>query len=369
MRKLSIVLTVLLSVLLAFVACDNSIDIGLDTKVDPYKTPLTLEFLEDGRFWVDYDDPSNILIEYSINGGEREVFESDDEPIDVKKGYKVCFYRDVVGVKSIPYYSRIQCDSQCYVYGNVMSLIDPMNFATEKNVHGDSLMGLFCGNTNIINHDEIDLVLPATSLSERCYEFMFYGCTGLTRAPELPAKTLANSCYKYMFSGCTSLTTAPKLPAEQLANSCYVFMFENCKSLTTAPDLPVTVLAEKCYEGMFSDCIKLETAPELPAMTLAVSCYKEMFAGCTSLTTAPVLPATQLAKGCYAYMFNACSSLNSITCLATDISADNCTNEWMNNAGSAVADTKTFYRNHEVDDAFWYGTVPANWTIKDVENP
>ena len=34
---------------------------------------------------------------------------------------------------------------------------------------------------------------------------MFGGCTGLSTAPELPATTLANDCYSYMFSNCSSL--------------------------------------------------------------------------------------------------------------------------------------------------------------------
>lgn len=34
-----------------------------------------------------------------------------------------------------------------------------------------------------------------------CYHSMFYGCTGLTTAPELPATTLANNCYENMFTG------------------------------------------------------------------------------------------------------------------------------------------------------------------------
>jgi hypothetical protein len=34
---------------------------------------------------------------------------------------------------------------------------------------------------------------------------MFRGCTSLTVAPELPATTLVNYCYGYMFYGCTSL--------------------------------------------------------------------------------------------------------------------------------------------------------------------
>ena len=34
---------------------------------------------------------------------------------------------------------------------------------------------------------------------------MFDGCKSLVNAPELPAETLADNCYWYMFNGCTSL--------------------------------------------------------------------------------------------------------------------------------------------------------------------
>ena len=34
---------------------------------------------------------------------------------------------------------------------------------------------------------------------------MFEGCTSLTSAPELPATTLTNYCYQAMFRNCTSL--------------------------------------------------------------------------------------------------------------------------------------------------------------------
>ena len=62
---------------------------------------------------------------------------------------------------------------------------------------------------------------------------MFWNCTSLTQAPELPATTLANSCYYYMFIGCTSLTQAPELPATTLADSCYSNMFYNCPLFST----------------------------------------------------------------------------------------------------------------------------------------
>ena len=180
--------------------------------------------------------------------------------------------------------------------------------------------------------------LPAKTLADGCYSYMFSGCSKLETGPkELPAITLANNCYSYMFSGCSKLETGPKeLPATTLAESCYMGMFRDCTNLKNVPDelpaktmskncylnmftgctsleggpkLPATTLAENCYKNMFEGCTKLKKAPELKAKSLKKSCYHAMFWGCTSLTAAPDLPATELAEYCYAVMFNGCSSL------------------------------------------------------------
>ena len=89
---------------------------------------------------------------------------------------------------------------------------------------------------------------------------MFSSCSSLTTVPEnlLPATTLANDCYKYMFGYCSSLTNAPKLPATKLESSCYYYMFSDCSSLTNAPKLPATTLASYCYSYMFNGCSKLK---------------------------------------------------------------------------------------------------------------
>jgi hypothetical protein len=65
---------------------------------------------------------------------------------------------------------------------------------------------------------------------------MFSDCTSLTSAPELPATTLTESCYSYMFMFCSSLTKAPELPATKLAENCYCRMFMFCKSPFTFTD-------------------------------------------------------------------------------------------------------------------------------------
>ena len=169
-----------------------------------------------------------------------------------------------------------------------------------------------------------------------------------------------------MFQNCTSLTTAPELPATELVQNCYYSMFRDCIKLTTAPELSTTTLANGCYSSMFYGCISLTTAPELPATALTNDCYREMFYGCTSLMIAPELPATTLTSQCYYQMFRGCSSLNYIKCLATDISANNCTFNWV----IGVSSSGLFVKNPDMTN---WGSgnngVPSNWVIKDEGTP
>ena len=57
--------------------------------------------------------------------------------------------------------------------------------------------------------------------------------------------------FSRLFNGCSSLTTAPELPATTLTNHCYQEMFMGCSSLTEAPELPATTMEGDCYYGMF----------------------------------------------------------------------------------------------------------------------
>ena len=214
---------------------------------------------------------------------------------------------------------------------------------------------MFRGCTSLTTAPE----LPATTLASSCYYGMFWGCTGLTTAPELPATTLAHDCYERMFQDCTSLTSAPALPATTLAYYCYQWMFDGCTSLTTAPTLPATTLEISCYSGMFQGCTSLVNAPQLPAITLVSGCYSTMFQNCSKLTTAPALPATTLAGQCYESMFNGCSNLNKVLTYAEDISASDCTTNWLNN----VASSGTLYNaGSAVYTTDSPSGIPTGWT-------
>ena len=324
-------------------------------------TPLTLEAKTAGTIQV--KNPQNHM-KYSKNGGAKTVMTTTQTiDIDVAVGDKVQFYGDGT---SIPRYYGTHIeggDAECYIYGNIMSLVDENGFATATALSEPlTFTELFYGNENLYNHPTNKLVLPATTLAEYCYYSMFAACRSLTSAPELPATTLAVGCYAFMFNECSSLTSAPELPATTLAVGCYYSMFYNCNSLTSAPELPATTLAEECYFSMFKSCNSLTSAPELPATTLAEYCYAYMFHDCNSLTSAPELHATTLADGCYAYMFKGCESLNSVTCLATNISAESSTEEWL----ADVAATGTFTKAPGMGN---WGTgisgIPQGWTTKD----
>ena len=207
---------------------------------------------------------------------------------------------------------------------------------------------------SLLNRKGVDFV------AAYCFDSLFSGCTSLTSAPQLPATNIGPHCYHQMFKGCTNITEAPVLPATTLAYSCYYSMFYGCISLTQAPLLPATKLAGRCYEYMFYNCSNITKAPELPATTLAEECYEYMFNGCTSLTVAPELLATTLASKCYMGMFNGCTSLNNIKCLATDISANNCTYGWLAN----VAANGTFTKSANMS-SWTTGTsgIPSGWTV------
>ena len=258
-----------------------------------------------------YYDENYVVIGNSVfdsEYNEYQVLTTKDAPSDsfisVTEGDVLCFKGDN------PTYSGTYFVStgKFNIKGNIMSIIDSTNFTTATTlIEQYAFYGLFSG-TEIVSAK--NLVLPATTLTNYCYNSMFSKCISLVTAPKLPATTLSNGCYANMFNGCTSLVTAPKLPAT----------------------------------------------------TLAISCYSNMFSKCTSLVTAPELPATTLAVSCYNLMFNGCSSLNHIKCLATIISANYCTSMWVN----SVSSTGTFVKNASMSS--WttgYNGIPSGWTVQD----
>ena len=404
-------------------AANNFYNLGwkMTTGDNMLTTPLTLEAKTDGTIHI--EEPTDGM-KYKKNTDDKVTISTTAAiDITVSAGDKVQFFGNGTSITSYSDNSHTTAikygTADCYIYGNIMSLVDESGFASATSVSANAFRNLFADNRELYNHPTKRLVLPATTLAENCYYSMFASCKWLTVAPALPATTLADHCYKSMFSRCWNLTVAPALPAQTLAECCYYCMFQDCRGLTVAPALPATTLAGGCYTGMFKDCSRLTVAPALPATTLATtcyssmfqgcssltvaptlsattlaegcclemfkactslttapatlpattlaySCYQRMFSGCSSLTNAPVLPAPTLTEACYCQMFFQCSSLSAVTCLATNISGNMTTYQWL----YGVAANGTFTKTSGMTS--WQTGVdgiPSGWTVKDYIAP
>ena len=313
---------------------------GNTTNVTP-----TLEYSTDKNTW------NTITFDWTSGNHTTEL------PIVLNTGEKMYFRNDThLFSNSSSKYISFSPSVSSNVGGDIRTLSNYLDVNSETTAQSHMFRSLFDSNKYIV--DASNLRLTYTTLANYCYNSMFYGCTSLTTAPALPATTLADYCYQFMFSNCTSLTSAPALPATNLAEYCYTSMFNGCTSLTTAPELPATTIRYSCYSSMFKGCSKLTSAPALPATNLVEYCYTNMFSGCTSLTTAPTLPATTLKYRCYNSMFNGCTSLNSITVYAQDISASECTNDWL----LGVASSGTFNNMGFAPFENGVSGIPSGWT-------
>ncbi len=257
-------------------------------------------------------------IEYSKNFGES--WEPYTEPFYLNKDEVACIRGNRSNYKNAgtdqwetPSSKAIfVASSKCYIGGNIMSLL-----SDEETLSVSAFQGAFSRGGTTITYIDID--------------------------PDVPLV----------------------LPVTEMADKCYMQMFRNCTSLTKAPEFRVEKTAYRCCYNMFRKCSGLKDVSliELPAMTLSVDCYRELFRECSNLkTAAPMLPAPTLVQECYRQMFSS-SKITSITCLATDISATDCLNEWV----SSVPSGGIFYKSPDIE-ASKYPTgshgIPSGWTVK-----
>lgn len=368
--------------------------------------------------WVDeqcqdegYDESFYADVWYSTDGGNNWIGTEGNTTINVVSGDTVmvkCKLADCVVDRQDGTYgphirpcSFIGSTASFDVEGNIMSLIYGDDFSGETSleytytymeydvgtgepIETEGSMGcqldlMFYG-TNVISAE--NLVLPATTLSIQCYSYMFQGCISLTKAPSvLPATTLTTNCYQSMFYGCSSLTTAPSLLATTLSNQCYYGMFESTNVLPDCTNIDFTsqsVVASGGLKGLFRgtkitdndlrNILPINSQTNnyyLPATTLANGCYQDMFRGCTSLTQAPELPATTLANFCYQFMFSGCTNLNYIKMLATDISAINCLNNWVNGVSSSGTFVKAASMTSLPSGPFG---IPNGWSVQNASS-
>ena len=300
---------------------------------DPAK-PLTFKATSDGSSvkMSKSGSPSGTF-EYSTDGGVTWAAYTIDTDISLNNGDSVSFRAatDRTIALTQTNYFQFAMSGTIEAYHNVMSVL----------YHSDY---------------ENKLSLPIVRALYRLFSL----CTSLTRAPLLPATTLTSRCYDHMFFSCTSLAQAPALPATTLADYCYDHMFNGCSSLVQAPALPATTLANYCYQYMFYECASLVQAPALPATTLASYCYRSMFASC-SLVQAPDLPAEAVPNYAYNAMFRENYGLNYVKCHATSFGTS-AVESWLVH----VSATGDFYANPSTTWADGTSGIPSGWNRHDI---
>lgn len=370
-----------------------------DAEVDYSKQYLTFVSLADNNeikfFTNDANNTRTIYVSTDKNTWTTRTSSSTGTTLaSLSNGGKLYVKVSVnlTGYSNGTYYHHFEATGDFALQGNIMSLLYSDNFWQQTALPSATFTfwQMFAYQDQLV--DISNLVMPATTLRQGCYEGMFRDthitsipnnflpattcakscyynmfrdCTGLTEIPSglLPATTLATYCYGYMFYGCSNITTLPStlLPATTLADYCYEYMFR-AVGATTIPEgfLPATTLAVGCYQYMFVNS-SVATVPSnlLPSTTLANSCYRAMFSTCASLTAAPDLPADTAVAYCYRSMFYQCPSIKSVKCLAIwGLRTTECTQAWLTGSPSGG----TFYAKKNVTWVSGNSGIPSNWT-------
>lgn len=176
----------------------------------------------------------------SFKAGDRIMFKGDLKPSSSSPQ----------GIGSLHTYTTGRAGYK--VEGNAMSLLFGDNFIGQTDLTGYEFAfnGLFSNNYELFGID--NLKLPATTLSNGCYQTMFSTCSGLTSIPSdlLPATTIVDNCYNSMFASCSNITNSPVLPATTLIEACYFKMFRGCTNLNEITCLATNTNLLYTYEWL-----------------------------------------------------------------------------------------------------------------------
>lgn len=131
-----------------FSSCKEKYDPSGSGDID-LSDPLTIEAVEEGEVDLTLEVNLPEPVYYSVNGGEKKVVAMVDEEkgvtyttLELKAGDKVqLFSRNTkLSDQKNNKYFNIYFESECYVYGNVMSLISPDdNWKDNKEIKAPSV--------------------------------------------------------------------------------------------------------------------------------------------------------------------------------------------------------------------------------------
>lgn len=205
----------------------------------PLATPFTIKALENGTSVgiANNNDPGWVSLDYKVNDGAWTSYTIGDQ-ISLDEGDTVSFSGNNSTGFTRDGYSEYKVSTQAgtiQLFGNIMSLLTG-NFvnATDFSFLQDSksVFSNFCSFNSSIIHTS-GLILPASSVPNTGYYWMFFSQGNLQTPPQILATEFNHESCWAMFINCYSLTSGPQIFATSSYQSdSFAMMFNNCLNLS-----------------------------------------------------------------------------------------------------------------------------------------
>lgn len=185
--------------------------------------PLTFEITKAGNLkWYTQNGSYTKTIEYKKNDGAWTQITSSNAGtlISVSVGDIVQLRGD--NSQYAPQDGRCSCwcgtTANYKAYGNIMSLISSTGFTTLSSFTAPNVFMNFFNSGGCI--DAENLILPATALTNYCYQGMLAQSANLKVGPLLPVETLVQGCYAYLFYHSYQINNIRCLAINKSASNC-----------------------------------------------------------------------------------------------------------------------------------------------------
>ena len=172
--------------------------------------------------WYAQNGSYTKTIEYKKNDGEwTQITSSNNNTfIPVAVGDIIQLRGD--NAQYAPQDGRCSCWSgstaSYKLYGNIMSLVNSTGFTTLSSFTQPNVFMNFFNNSHCV--DAENLILPATALTNYCYQGMLAQNGNLQVGPLLPVETLVQGCYAYLFYHCYAINNIRCLAINKSASNC-----------------------------------------------------------------------------------------------------------------------------------------------------
>ena len=276
-----------------------------------------------------YDINNQILIEYGINSGEKEIkifgegfvfnnikkvfmiFEGEEYELSQYFELKNKITDNILKIKLI---CIDNVTNMNWMFSNCTTLIS-LSFISNLNTNNVTKMsGMFYNCTSLTSLPDIQNLNTsnATNINR-----MFHGCTSLNSLPDISNWNMDKvTNIRGLFTKCTSLNYLPDISKWNTKNVINLSeMFSFCTSLISLPDISKWNTNNVMnMRGMFDQCTSLISLPDISKWnTNNVTDMSCMFSFCISLNSLPDISNWDTNKvNDISNMFYFCVSLNSL---------------------------------------------------------